>query len=117
MEYFEEMYFLRQRFSSLLDILRLLVLLVVLAHLCSCAWYFLTKNESGWLVKVGIEDSSVRVKYINSLYWVSITFLTVGYGDITPVTTNEKLIGTVLAYFTCGLFGYAINKIGTIISD
>jgi hypothetical protein len=44
-EYFEEMYFLRQRFSSLLDILRLLFLLVVIAHICSCAWYFLTKNE------------------------------------------------------------------------
>lgn len=37
---------------------------------------------------------------------------TIGYGDITPISVNEKAYVIVMTIFTCGIFGYALNKIG-----
>ena len=39
---------------------------------------------------------------------------TIGYGDICPKTSNEKLFGIFITIFACGVFGYAINTIGAI---
>jgi voltage-gated potassium channel Kch len=46
-----------------------------------------------------------------------ITILTVGYGDIVPVTDNEKLFVIVMSLITSGVFGYTINSIGSIFKD
>lgn len=40
--------------------------------------------------------------------------VTVGYGDITPMTQLEKLVGIVTMLFACGVFGYTMSKIGSI---
>jgi hypothetical protein len=42
---------------------------------------------------------------------------TVGYGDIVPITTIEKMYVTVNTLICCGVFGYAINTIGAIIRE
>lgn len=46
-----------------------------------------------------------------------ITILTVGYGDIVPVTDNEKVFVIVMSLITSGVFGYTINSIGGIFKD
>lgn len=40
--------------------------------------------------------------------------VTVGYGDISPKTSREKLYVVIMTIFSCGLFGYALNTIGSI---
>lgn len=35
--------------------------------------------------------------------------ITVGYGDITPKSINERLYVTIMAIVSCGVFGYAVN--------
>ncbi len=42
---------------------------------------------------------------------------TVGYGDITPVTANEKIYVIIVTIFSCGQFGYVINTIGQIFME
>ena len=51
--------------------------------------------------------------YITCLYWSVMTLSTVGYGDISPNTTEEKIF-TIVVIFT-GVSGYAmlIQAIGT----
>jgi voltage-gated potassium channel Kch len=53
-------------------------------------------------------------QYILSLYWGVITMITVGYGDIVPVTTPERLVSILLTIVSCGMFAYAVNQIGNI---
>ena len=64
-----------------------------------------------------IENEDNSTKYIYSLYWSTITLLTVGYGDIAPVTNIEMIFVIIMALITCGVFGYAINSIGAIFKE
>ena len=43
--------------------------------------------------------------------------LTVGYGDVVPVTPLEKIYVIVMTLFACCVFGYTVNIIGTIFSE
>jgi len=38
---------------------------------------------------------------------MSIT--TIGYGDIVPITSTEKIFVMILEAFAAGIFGYIIN--------
>ena len=39
---------------------------------------------------------------------------TIGYGDISPSTTIEKLFIIIISLISTGLFGYSLNTIGAI---
>ncbi len=40
-----------------------------------------------------------------------------GYGDISPQTTEERLYVSFLIFGSCGMFGYIINSIDMIVKD
>lgn len=48
---------------------------------------------------------------------MSITMITIGYGDIRPVTDREKLFLIFMSFFASGIVGYTINSIGTILVE
>ncbi len=48
------------------------------------------------------------------MYYSFITMATVGYGDISPVSENEKIYTIFFTVFSCGFFGYAVSTIGSI---
>ncbi len=54
------------------------------------------------------------MRYLNSIYFGFITMITVGYGDICPVTSYEKLYTIIVTLLSCGMFGYSMNTIGAI---
>jgi len=41
--------------------------------------------------------------------------ITLGYGDITPITSVEKIFVIFVTLISCGIFAYAINSIGYVI--
>jgi hypothetical protein len=43
--------------------------------------------------------------------------VTVGYGDILPNNPYEMGISCLTIMISCGVFAYAINKIGTIFEE
>jgi len=42
---------------------------------------------------------------------------TVGYGDIVPITPIETIVCLVMLLFACGVFGFSVNTIQTILAD
>jgi hypothetical protein len=72
----------------------------MVAHFFACLWclvyhsekYF-DPNVKGWLDKVGDSDyMEWYAKYIYAYYFSMVTMLTVGYGDISPVTFIEIFV-------------------------
>lgn len=46
--------------------------------------------------------------YLNSIYFVFISMITIGYGDIGPVNVYEKIFVIIMAFFSTAIFGYSI---------
>ena len=48
-----------------------------------------------------------------AMWWSVITFTTIGYGDVYPVTAIGKFIASIIAIFGVGLHGLLIGIIGS----
>jgi hypothetical protein len=46
---------------------------------------------------------------------MTVTMVTVGYGEITPTNNLETIVNIISMVIACGVFGYSFNAIGTII--
>lgn len=62
-------------------------------------------------------EDTIKSRYINSFYFSVVTMSTIGYGDIAPITDDEKLFMIFMSLFASMLFGYTINSLATIFSD
>lgn len=93
---------------------------LLLIHLASCLWYYAAKldNEGNetWVYRHNIEQLPTWQKYLTSLYWVSSTLTTVGYGDIVPVTNLEKSMALLLMWFGVGFYSYVIGSVSNIMA-
>ena len=95
------------------------MLLLFAAHWFACLWFMIGDYEesagiASWLTINGIEASAGYVQYVNSLYWATATMTTVGYGDVVPITSTEKIFGMVVMLLACCIFAYIMNSIGGI---
>jgi len=43
--------------------------------------------------------------------------VTVGFGDIVPLTEVEKIVCIIFMIFSCGVFAYSMNTIGSILES
>lgn len=103
---------------SFLDLINLFIFSFYILNTFACFWYFLSNFNSkqmNWLMKAEIENTDFQTKYIYSLYWSTVTIMTVGYGDITPSNNLERIFNIFTIFFGCGLFAYFINNIGIIV--
>jgi hyperpolarization activated cyclic nucleotide-gated potassium channel 2 len=66
---------------------------------------------------VGLEFPTTLDSYVTSIYYAVTTITTIGYGDISPVSTTEKIFFLFMAFVACGNFGYVLNQIGCIIQE
>lgn len=41
--------------------------------------------------------------------------ITVGFGDIVPINTDEKLFAVFTMLVACGVFGYTMNTMGSVL--
>lgn len=57
------------------------------------------------------------LSYVGGIYFVSITVITIGFGDIHPVNSKERIFVIVMCLLACGVFAYSLNRIGDIISN
>lgn len=99
--------------------IKLAVVVLLVAHWTGCIFYFLGAVETvngtpSWLGDEGLPTSN-RGLYIAALYFSMKTISSVGYGDITPVSTLERIYVIILMFIGAGIFGFIIGELGNII--
>ena len=94
------------------------VLLVV--HVIGCFWYYLAKfDEFGpdtWVFRYGMLDFSTEEIYLASIYYVIQTLATVGFGDIVPYSSKERVFALLLMGVGVGFYSYTISNLSTIMA-
>ncbi|KAL4504035.1 hypothetical protein ABPG72_022665 [Tetrahymena utriculariae] len=74
-------------------------------------------NQNTWMHHQNIVNASIMVRYTYSFYFLSVTMITVGYGDITPQNPIE-IVFTIATMFVTGIvYAFCLNTIGLIIDD
>lgn len=82
----------------------------MISHIFASFWilvalYEIKFQEENWIDGQGIDINNKTYffeLYITSFYFVIITLTSVGYGDISPVSLEEKSFGISLTLFSCG---------------
>jgi len=55
--------------------------------------------------------------YFDSFWWAMVTGTTIGYGDITPVTTSGRWVAIFLMVFGLGVFGFVTGSVASLLSN
>ena len=54
---------------------------------------------------------------MNALYWSITTMATVGYGDIKPQTSSERIVAILIMIVGAGVYAIIINDVGHLVSS
>ncbi|KAL4483357.1 hypothetical protein ABPG72_007999 [Tetrahymena utriculariae] len=116
----EERFNLSPLIIQISSLIQLLLLILIVAHTISCVWIevlqYETKHnfQNTWIGNNHFKEDNWASKYIHAYYFSTVTMITVGYGDFTPSNNTEMVISLITMLFSCGVFAYSINAVGTI---
>jgi hyperpolarization activated cyclic nucleotide-gated potassium channel 2 len=98
------------------NILLLVVQIAFVAHLFACIWHYITLGvDKSWVTEFDFQDSPPFDSYVASLYFIVMTTVTVGYGDIHAINNRERCFA-IITMFTGGiLFSALLSKITSLL--
>lgn len=112
--------------TSMLQVFKSLGFILLCAHLLAALWHRAgeggapfdeySENTTTWTTEANISTSGLRTQYITSLYWAVTTLTTVGYGDITPYTTSEKVVAMLSMTIGSVMFCYLAGNVIAFVS-
>ena len=101
--------------------MKLLFLILYVAHICGCIWHFISiwqishGHNDTWLNLHDLVGSPWIVRYIDALYYAVLTMITTGIINTNNFT--EKCFSIFIVLVLSGLFAYAISVIGIILGE
>lgn len=110
--------------ANLLTLTRKIVAILLIGHFIACYWFITAEIQGSWTHltwtitlrrEKGYEPSWGEF-YITAVYWTYSVLLTVGFGDIVPKTTAEKMYATLCMLLSCGVFAFMLGSIGTLVA-
>ncbi len=94
--------------SAVFRLVSFLFWLGLVSYCLACGWVALTGP-------IAITDD--RECYLQALYWCITTLTTVGYGDIIPLTNEQRVYTIVVMILGVGMYGYVIGNVANLLSN
>ena len=105
---------------GMMRIIKFIFTVLVCVHIVGCMWFFMAKLQGfppdSWVVKHNLLDRDHPSQYIASIYWAFTTLATVGYGDITAGTDEERLFSIMWMLLGVGFYSFAIGSLTSVLS-
>ena len=103
---------------NLIQLTKLLLMTIFVSHLLGCFWFLVspydtTRPDETWWGGTMLSLTKFD-HYIASVYWSFSTMTTVGYGDLVPITTGERLYACMAMILGATIFGYVIGNVATM---
>ena len=101
-----------------------LIFIITIAHWYACLLYLVAQLENfsprSWVNQVSPPIRTgpryLGEQYIAALYWSITTMATIGYGDIVPKTTFERVVITFVELTAVSFYAYAVTNVVTVIA-
>uniref|UniRef100_A0A803MJU9 Potassium channel n=1 Tax=Chenopodium quinoa TaxID=63459 RepID=A0A803MJU9_CHEQI len=107
---------------SFIRICKAIFVTIFVVHCAACFYYILATTyhdpTKTWIAlsMKNFETENVWHMYVVSMYWSMSTLTKVGYGDIHPVNTREKIFVIFYMIISVGLFIYWVAIMTSLIS-
>lgn len=89
-----------------------LVSALVAIHWIACVWILIHPFTAEIAREMSRDDY-----YVKCLYWAVTTLTTIGYGDITPQTTQARLFTMLIMILGVGVYGIVIGQVANMIQN
>lgn len=111
-----------KKILSLITLFKLFLYIFLIAHLFACIMYKISSEElapNTFITRIINNTDELNDKllalYISSLYWAVVTMASIGYGDYSPQTSNERIFGVITMLVSSCTFGFIVGNIGSIL--
>ena len=85
-------------------------------HIVACIFIFIGKNDyPNWIVNFNHNNKSFKKLYLIAIYYTITTLTTVGYGDISCISSNEKIFGLFMEVIGICAYSWALTEISNYI--
>ena len=116
-----KMLLIRELSQLSFNLVTFLLVTSILIHNLTCLWIMVSSLEDtsaeNWPVRYDNSDQTTLEIYFSSLYFIFSTLTTVGYGDIVPLTNEEKVFTVLVMAFGIAFYSILIGKINSILSS
>jgi hypothetical protein len=98
----------------------LLMIIFYIAHLFACFWHFIADDNSfmfSWINNFGFTDTTISERYVASFYYVIITMISIGYGDIYPTNSLERFYAIITMLTGVIIVSALVGRVNTVIAN
>merc|ERR1719331_1663761 len=103
-----------------LSLVKSSAMVFLFSHWFACLWYityYIEDAEENWITSGGFEKYNTFDSYIASWYFSVMTMSTIGYGDISPVTSAERIVCSLMMLIGAGIYAYVVGSITSTVSN
>ena len=93
-----------------------ILIFIISLHIISCVFIFIGKNHyPNWIYYFNHNNKNFPQLYLISIYYIMTTLTTVGYGDITCISFNEKFFGLFMEIVGICAYSWALTAMSNYI--